>query len=554
MNTNKKIGKKIDKKTAKLYLNFFEDNLRLAPSANDYLNYSKMNYLNKYYENFLSPIYQQKTKKLYQKYDKLLRQKNKGKDENEISIFDKVLKYEINITLEGLKLPLKYMPIDQMNNIITQYMETASGGGLIVFEKMADYKNFMFKTKQFSILCKQIIINMRIGIKKKYILPRVIVEFTIDMIEKAIKDKSWENKTVPESMRKKWDDVMDKYLVKPTTDVLFFLKHTYLPKSTEKIGYSSLPNGRKLYEYLVKYYTTLDDMSIAEIHKIGKSEVKRVNKAMDETRKKYGFKGNLKEFNDYLKTDPKVHFTTEKELMDTYYNMKEHIWTKIVPKLFNIKPTYNYSIKKVPAFMEESAPAAYYWAGDLENKRKGTFYINLRDIKSMARMDVEVLSLHEGNPGHHFQQTIQMESKKIPLFVKSANYDSYVEGWGLYSENLGEYKDALSYYGKLNFEMMRSVRLVVDTGIHYYGWTFQKCKDYFLKYTSLPVSEIDAEIYRYIADPGQALGYKIGELTILKLRKKYLADPKHNIKDFHQIVLENGNIPLKILKDTFSMK
>ena len=538
----------LSNKDKKLYLDYFEDSLRLSPSSNDYLNYSKMNYLRKYFENFLSPAHIKKQKAFYKKYDRLLKKKNAGIKPADYSLFDKVLKYEIDTSLESFKYPLQYMPLNQMDNIITQYMEMASGAGLIIFERPEDYRIFLEKTKQFAVLCAQMITNIRIGMRRKYVLPRVIAEMTISELEGAISYKTWTNPKVPPAMKKQWDAIMEKYLVGPTLAIIHFMKTEYLPSTTEKIGYSALPNGRNLYKFIVKSYTTIDTMTIADIHNTGRREVRRIFEEMKKVKTQSGFKGSIAEFNNHLKTAAKYHFDNEADLMHAYLDEEKAIWKTIVPKYFDIFPSYTYSIKKVPAFMEESAPAAYYWSGDFENKRKGTFYINLRDVKSMAKMDVEVLSLHEGNPGHHFQQTIQMESKNIPLFIKSANYVSYVEGWGLYSENLGEYRDILSYYGKLNFEMMRAVRLVVDTGIHYYGWTFKRCKDYFLKYTSLPISEIDAEIYRYIADPAQALAYKIGELTIMELREKYLARGG-DIKTFHRLVLENGNLPLKVLRE-----
>ena len=188
---------------------------------------------------------------------------------------------------------------------------------------------------------------------------------------------------------------------------------------------------------------------------------------------------------------------------------------------------------------------AYYINGDLVGNRDGIFYLNTRDVKHMLKSNCSALSKHEGIPGHHFHITYMNENKKIPLFIKTSNYTAFIEGWALYAENLGDYDD-IGYFGKLNSEMLRAIRLVVDTGIHYYNWDYKKCYNLFKKYSIFPDSEIEAEIYRYVAIPGQALSYKIGELTILSLRKKYMK--KHNnIKQFHKLVLENGQLPLEIL-------
>ena len=185
--------------------------------------------------------------------------------------------------------------------------------------------------------------------------------------------------------------------------------------------------------------------------------------------------------------------------------------------------------------------------GDVLGKRKGIFYLNTRDTKNMLRSDALTLSKHEGVPGHHFQISYTNENKKIPMFIKASNYTGYVEGWALYAEGVGEYTNDLEYFGKLNSEMLRAVRLVVDTGIHYYNWDYKKCYNVFKKYTTFPDSEIESEIYRYVADPGQALAYKIGELTILDMKNKYLKTHS-DIKKLHDIVLENGPLPLDLLK------
>jgi len=219
----------------------------------------------------------------------------------------------------------------------------------------------------------------------------------------------------------------------------------------------------------------------------------------------------------------------------------------IMKKLFKKKISHDYLIEAVPKYNEKYAPSAYYVLGDLNKKRKGKFYINLGNLKTHNKIYVESLSLHEGNPGHHYQITYVNDSN-LPLFIKIGSFTAYDEGWALYCENLGEYNDILSYYGKLNMEMLRALRLVIDTGIHYYEWSESRCLSFMKRYLFDDEKNILSEIHRYMANPGQALAYKIGELSIINLKKKYKGD----IKNFHEEVLELGSIPLEILNKKLS--
>lgn len=531
----------------KLYEQYFLGLLKLDPSINSILEIKKYRHLKKYYPNLISEESIAKQKKFYQKFDKLLKkvEKEGTNDENE-KYYNFVLRYEINMSLEGFKYPLELMPITQMYNSVLDYMEDCSGNGLYKFENDLDYKYFIFKTNEFAKWCDQAIINMRKGIKRGYILPIVITHIVIEQIAGGLKMKSYTNNNVPKSLKSEWDICIQKYLVGSSKKMLDFLKIEYLPNCRKTLGYYDLPNGKKLYDYIIRLETTDDDLNAEKIHKIGLKEVARVYGEMLKIKNKMRFKGSLDKFNEYIANQKKYNYKNKKNLMDDYKKIQNNIWKNLIPKYFDKQtiPSYNYKIKPVPKFKQDYSASAYYITGDLYGKRKGTFYLNLRDPEHMLNIDAIALSLHEGNPGHHFQQTIMMDSKKIPLFVKIGGYTSYVEGWALYVENLGNYKNLMDYYGKLNSEMMRSVRLVLDTGIHHYGWDFLKCREYYMKYTSFPITEIDAELYRYTAMPGQAVSYKVGELKFLNLKKNFKGD----IKLFHRLVLENGNAPLEAIE------
>ena len=538
----------------KIYDDFFHDSMIINPDWNLYFQIPKYKKYQKVFKNYISPKEIKKQKDFYKKYKKLLDKRIKSKSyknyPDKIKLYDKILNYEINTSLEGFKYNFEYMPLDQMENSIVSYMIEASGeaGSLYQFETVGDYKDYIIRTTQFSDFCNQCIKNMKKGIKKGIVLPRKItIKLTSD-IEDALNSNTHYNKKVPPKLRKEWDKTMEKHIVKPVKKLITFLKGDYLKASRKTIGLYDVPNGDKMYDYAIKVNTTLDNLSAKDIHEIGKKEVSRIEKEMNKIKNKHGFKNkSLKQFNEYLNKLPEQHFKNKKDLMNTYKDMQKYIWKNVMPQNFDIPIKYDYLIKPVPKSMELSAAQAYYEAGDLSGKRKGIFYINQRDVPGMLRMDVESLSLHEGNPGHHYQTTITNESD-IPMFIKMGNYVAYIEGWALYSENLGVYEDDISYYGKLSSEMFRSVRLVVDTGIHRFKWSYDKCKKYFKKYTPMSDIDIDAELDRYISLLGQALSYKIGELTILKLKHKY---KNMNIKKFHRKVLENGNIPLKILEEYF---
>ena len=525
-----------------IYDKFFDDLIHLSPSLNDYLQLPQYKSLRTKLKNSISPEYIKKTKKFYQKYDKILKEK---KSKN---IYDKVLKYEIKINLEGYKYNFQYFPIDQMNNIVSFYIQLLNGTGEYLYQTHEDYKAFMIRNRDFAIYCCQMISNMYKGISKKMVLPKPIVKMLISDIENIMNNKDYINPKVPKKLKKEWDKNVEEYVVMPIKNLLLFLKTKYLKAARKTLGYSSLPDGKNMYKYLVKSMTTNSKLSVKQIHELGLKEVKRIFSEMKMVMKRMNYKKDFKHFVKHIKSLKYNKFKNANEAMNHYKNTRDYLWKYIMPEFFDIKIKKNYEIKRVPKATQDSAPLAYYVGGSLDGKRDGVFWLNLRNPKEMLKSDDLTLSKHEGIPGHHFQITLTNESKKIPMFIKIANYIGYIEGWALYAENIGEYEDDLEYFGKLNSEMLRAIRLVVDTGIHYYNWSYKRCFNLFRKYTTMSDGEINAEVYRYVADPGQALAYKIGELTILKLRDEYLKK-NNNIKKFHTLVLEDGPLPLDILID-----
>ena len=312
-----------------------------------------------------------------------------------------------------------------------------------------------------------------------------------------------------------------------------------------------LPNGFREYKYLIKSSTTLNDIKVDTIHNYGLKEVERIYNLMIKIKNNMEFKGNIKEFNKYLSKRRDLKFKSKKDVIDNYKETLSSINKTIMKTQFHNNVKGKCSIIPVPSYNEDYSTEAYYIPGDIQNKRNGKFYINLKNIKELNNIEVESLSLHETNPGHHYQITYVNENDKIPLFLKVYSNDAYQEGWALYCEGLGKYKTYESYYGKLILEMIRALRLVVDTGIHYYGWSYDKTFKFYKKFSFDSDSKIKQQLYRYIANPGQAISYKIGEKIILDLKKKFKKNNKYSgaSKDFHERILEHGPIPFDILKD-----
>lgn len=332
-----------------------------------------------------------------------------------------------------------------------------------------------------------------------------------------------------------------------------FMKETYLPNARKTYGLKDLPNGEAWYRERIGFHTTTD-LTADEIHDIGKKEVARIHGEMKKILEEVDFQGDISAFNSFLKEDPQFYFTNPEELLKAYRDICKRIDPEL-PKLFGTLPVLPYGIKQAPSYREKGAPTAYYRPGSKEAGRAGYFYANTYDLKSRPKWNMEALSLHEAVPGHHFQIAIAQELENQPEFkVNALLFTAFAEGWGLYAESLGTdlglYTDPYQRYGRLTTEIWRAIRLVVDTGIHALGWSREEAIDYFKANSGIAEHDITVEVDRYIAWPGQALAYKIGELKIKELRKR--AEEKlgndFDIRDFHDVVLGSGVVPLNVLE------
>ncbi len=332
-----------------------------------------------------------------------------------------------------------------------------------------------------------------------------------------------------------------------------FMQNEYLPKTRETFGLSELPNGEKWYDERVRYNTTTD-VTAKEVHEIGKQEVERIKGEMLDIIKQVGFKGTFQEFNEFLRTDSQFYFDDPTDLMTGYRDLCKRI-DAALPKLFGQMPRLPYGVMEMPPYVAKTAPAAYYQPGSLKGGTAGFFNVNTFDLKSRPNYMMEALAIHEAVPGHHFQIAIAQEMENVPEFRKTVFLSAYSEGWGLYSESLGEemgfYSDPYSKYGRLTAEIWRAIRLVVDTGIHKFGWTRDEAIAYFKANSGITENDIIVEVDRYIAWPGQAISYKMGEIKIKELRKRAeetLGD-KFEIRAFHDVVLGSGTVPMDVLEE-----
>lgn len=524
-----------------IYIMYFNELINLFPTINDALNLKKYKHLKKRFENSINPSHIKLQKEFYYKYLKLVEAiPNK-------TIFDQVLLYDIKTAISSLKFNYHLLPLDHENNPVAWFCEMANGSSIYDFKTQQDYHDFINKTQEFILFLENCLINMKIGIQKKVILPKILTQKLLKQLKDIIKTKPYINKKVPKTLKIDFNKKIEDLLLPIIKKIVVFIIKEYLPNSRKSYGVSSLPNGEAMYRNIVKNYTSLNNITIKSIHNYGLQEVNRIYQEMHNVKDKMNFKGTIDQFNKYFKSAQYLKFKNEADVITSYKKMQTHIDKTILSKKFTNKIPQNAIITKVPKYNEKYAPSAYYMPPNLDLTRQGKFYINLKKINDLSKAEIESLTLHEALPGHHYQLT-DMMLQKLPMFIKISDQTAYIEGWGLYCENLGEYKTPESYYGKLNMEMMRAIRLVVDTGLHYYQWSPQKCINFFKKYSFYSQDEIETEVYRYMAYPGQALAYKIGEKTFLDLKNKF----KGTEKKFHDQCLKYGPIPLDILVKSFN--
>jgi len=468
--------------------------------------------------------------------------------------------------IQGYEFPGHLLPVNQMFSIPSLVAMLGSGRSAQPFATVADYDNFLGRIDGFVVWVDQAIMNMREGVEKGVVQPCVIMEKVLPQLAAQVVDDVEQSLfwgpvgRMPDGFSE--DErarLTESYGLAVTNKIVpayrrlhDYIRDEYMAHCRDTVAWSALPDGARWYQYRARVSTTTT-MSAREIHELGLAEVARIRAEMEQVRDEVGFEGDLAAFFAFLKNDDAFYYDDADQLLDGYRELKQRI-DALLPALFSDFPKADYEIREVEAFRAQSSAGASYQRPAPDGSRPGIFYVNTHNLRAQPIYGMETLSLHEASPGHHFQISIQQELTDLPRFRRFGGYTAYVEGWALYAESLGRelglFTDPYQYYGKLNDEMLRAMRLVVDTGLHTEGWTREQAIAYMLENSSLAESDVVAEVERYIAIPGQALSYKIGQLRILELRARAeskLGD-KFDVKDFHSMVLRGGALPMAVLE------
>ena len=453
------------------------------------------------------------------------------------------------------------MPINQRGGIQTADQLAEA----LRFTTIKDYANWIARLSAVGVLVQQNIELMQQGMAEGWVQPRVIMQRVPAQIEKQIVSDPAKSGfyrpflDFPDSISSEDQERLRQIARKSITEVVVpayqklhaFFVNQYLPACRETIGAWALPEGRNFYEFRSRFYTSTD-MTPDEVHQRGLEEVQRIRGQMQEIIDELEFEGSFKDFLEFLRNDPQFYYENPEDLYQAYLATSKRIDPELV-NLFGRLPRNPYGVRPIPEASAPDTTTAYYMPGAGDGSRAGYYYVNLYRPETRPKYEIEVLTVHEAMPGHHLQISLAQELGEIPEFRRYQGATAFVEGWGLYSESLGSelglYKDPYSRFGQLTYEMWRAVRLVVDTGIHYRGWSRQQAIDFFMENAAKSELDIVNEIDRYIAWPGQALAYKIGEIRIKELRE--IASTRlgaaFDIKEFHDVLLGAGALPLDLL-------
>lgn len=543
---------------------YLEETLPREPIAAMFYGDNRFNHL---WPNNIAPAFVAENLAINKKYltalDTLSEPPSGGQDAYTYRIF----RDKLQANIHGNHFRTEYLPLNQFifspHNMFIQMGAGLSGQP---FDNADDFLNFIQRMEGFALWMDQAIINMRQGIKSGIVLPKAVVKSMIPQMQAQVFEEPTQStlfnplntignkisSTAKTTLENTYKEIIANQLTPAFKRMAHFLHHEYLPHARDTIGVGALPDGRDWYAYYIKNNTTLP-LTATDIHNTGIAEVQRIHQEMMKIAREVGFQGDLTAFFNFLKTDAQFYYKTPQAVLAAYEAVRSRI-TPQIDKMFSVMPRADYVLRSYPEAQAKSAPGASYIPAAADGSRPGVFFVNTFNLKGQPKYGVETLSIHEAVPGHHFQLSLQNEVKGLPKIRTQNFYTVYAEGWGLYAETLGKelgmFSDPYQYYGKLDSELFRAMRLVVDTGIHSQGWTRQQAIDYMLKNSTLAETDIIAEVERYMVWPGQALAYKIGELKIQQLRQyaeKKLGN-KFDIKHFHNLILLDGPLPMPLLE------
>lgn len=476
------------------------------------------------------------------------------------------LVWDGEMELALLEFPTELLPVNQFSGMHLSVAIWAGGTSAQPFKTVRDYENWLKRLDGFAEWCDSAVARMKEGVAKGYALPKTLTEKAAPQLAKMTEGPAEKHPfyapilNMPEEIKgadrerlaKTYAQKIQEKIIPAYAKLHSYLASDYLKASRASSGISAIPRGKEFYDLKVREYTT-SDMTAEEVHELGLKEVKRIQAEMEDVKKQVGFTGTLKEFFEHVRARKELMPFDDPQKVIEHFNSIHARMEPYLDKLFDVTPKTKFEVRRTEAFREKSA-AAQYASGSLDGTRPGIFYVPIPEVKEYNVFRDEALFLHEAIPGHHYQLSLQREEALLPQFRRTGGHSVFVEGWALYCESLGKelglYKDPYQYFGMLSMEIHRAIRLVVDTGLHAKGWTREQAISYSLENEAASEASVVAEIERYMAIPGQALSYKVGQLKMLELRARAEKElgKKFNIREFHRQILETGSVPLKVLE------
>ncbi len=475
-----------------------------------------------------------------------------------------LLDWELGRSIDGMRLNTSRIPFNTFSSFFSGALRASFGINMNTEE---DYRDYIARIEEFPRYFNENIENMRQGIRDGFVLPKIIIGGVLPTVQAQVYDNPDDssladpildiNERLPEAVRTQiindTRNAIRTYAIPSFRQLVTFLEEEYYPAATEGISATDLENGEEYYSHQIRVYTTRTDLTADDIHEIGLSEVTRIRSEMDALIEESGFEGSFGEFTEFLRTDPQFYAETAEELLQAASFVAKKIDYRM-PEFFGRLPRTPYGVVPVPDEIAPNFTTAAYNYAVVGGTRGGAYWVNTYALDQRPLYELPALTAHEAVPGHHQQNAIASEIEGVPEFRKVLGYSAFGEGWGLYSEKLAIdmdiYENEYEHFGRLSYEMWRACRLVIDTGIHAKGWSRQQALDYLGDNTSLSQANIRAEVDRYISWPGQALAYKLGEMKILELRARAETelDDRFDIREFHDVVLGQGALPLDLLE------
>ncbi|MGZ8531616.1 MAG: DUF885 domain-containing protein [Candidatus Binatia bacterium] len=480
-------------------------------------------------------------------------------------LFHEVLDRSLRLRLEASRFPSHLLPVRQLGSLVIEFPLMGSGGGIHPFKTVADYDNFLQRIDGFVGWVDSAIVNMREGIERGVVQPRAVIDRTLPQLDAMIVADPQASlfyqpiRRLPahfssadgERLSRAYQAAIEAKILTTYRKLSAFVRNEYLPATRQTTAWSALPDGEAWYDYLVRSQTT-SDLTPDEIFQLGLDEIARIGQEMERLRRDSQFSGTIEEFAKHLSHNTPRPHRSRAALVAAYQAIARIVQPQLA-KLFGRIPAATFEVRAIEEFREQAAPSQY-WSPAPDGSRPGIFYVNARGIENSPRRPSEPLFLHEAIPGHHFQISLQMERNDLPRFQRFGGYSAFSEGWALYAESLGHelglYADTEQYFSRLNSELFRAARLVVDVGLHRKGWTRAQALKIMAETTFSSEDGVASEIDRYIANPAQALTYKIGQLAISAIRVKAetALGNRFDLRAFHDELLKDGALPMSVLQ------